>query len=470
MTADQAQQDLIVLSMPPAKKSPLLVFTAAAAAGHTSQPLQLARELVGRGHDVVFMSSTEFRAGVEKAGAEWFECPEFLPAAHEAARQGIPPGPPRMLYDMHHLFIDGMIERAARMRALLEMVREREPEREVIVFAEAASMVMIPFFHGAPLPRGYAKLPKAIGLGVVPLVVRSDDTAPFGPGVPPDASESGRARNNMLYDLMYGGPFKSSDDHFRQVLRDQLGCTREPDGFMFDIWFKACHTMFQMCSPSMDYPRHDLDLRIRYAGALPPRPLDPAFALPSWWAEITANAALPPDSPDRKKVVSVSQGTVNFDYSELLLPTLQGLADRADVLVVAILGSRGATLPPDAEVPANARVVDYLPYDAILAHADVSINNGGFGGFVHGAVNGVPLVLAGVTEDKVEVSAMAEYSGMAVNLKTQRPTPEAVAEAVGRILEEPKFKRRAMRLRQDNRDLDTVNLIEKQILEYAAEG
>ncbi|KAL4870860.1 hypothetical protein BDV12DRAFT_165387 [Aspergillus spectabilis] len=33
------------------------------------------------------------------------------------------------------------------------------------------------------------------------------------------------------------------------------------------------------------------------------------------------------------------------------------------------------------ELPANAKVVDYLAYDAILPHADAFITNGGMEGF-----------------------------------------------------------------------------------------
>ena len=236
---------------------------------------------------------------------------------------------------------------------------------------------------------------------------------------------------------------------------------------MFDAMLDSYDVTFQMCSASLEYPRSDLAPSIRFAGALPHRGLDPKYVYPDWWGEITANAALPHGAPGKKAVVPMAQGTIATNYTELILPALAGLAHRDDIIVIAILGIKGAELPEGHTVPANAKVVDYLPYDAVLAYADVFVTNGGYGGMTHCIINGVPMVVGGITEDKVEVTARVEYAGLGVNLKTQTPTPEAIAAAVDKVLGNPAYKKRALRLRQENEDLDSLSIIEKQIRAFS---
>ncbi|KAI1344214.1 glycosyltransferase family 1 protein [Xylariaceae sp. FL0016] len=464
MTVSQ-KQNPTVLSMARTIKKPLLVFVAMPFTGHTSPPLQLAQELISRGYEVLFISSSEFQAGIEKVGAEWHDFPDAFPPGSLEARGKLPPGPARLLYDQRAIFIDSMPARSQVLRSVLEMVRERDPERKVIIVNESCSFAVLPFMYGAPLPKGYDRFPDVVSMNVIPLIVTSHDTAPFGPGLPPDSSEVGRVRNKFMYDLMYAGPFEEMNQYFQEKLKS-LGCTDLPKSFYFDVLLSSYKTMFQMCSPSMDYPRSDLDLSIRFVGALPTRPVDPAYEFPSWWDDLTRNAALAADAQDRKKVVAVSQGTIATDYSEVLIPAMTGLAGRSDVMQIVILGVRGASLPADTQVPKNAKVVDYVPYDALLPFTDVFVTNGGFGSFVHGAINGVPMVVSGVTEDKMEVTARAEYCGMAVNLKTQTPSSEAIAEAADKIFKDSRYKQRALRLKQDNQDLDAVHIIERQIEVY----
>ncbi|KAI0014934.1 glycosyltransferase family 1 protein [Xylariomycetidae sp. FL0641] len=449
------------------KKKPLLVFVSTPMAGHVLTIIRLAHLLIQRGYDAVFLTSAEFKDRVEKIGAEYYECSVCFPPGVLEAREKIPIGPERSIWDLEHVFLAPMPSRSASMRALLEMVRERDPDRPVIIMNELMSMAPMPFMHGAPLPKGYAAFPKVINLNVLPVLCTSDDTAPCGPGLPPDATPAGRTRNRMLHAMMLGpgSAFSAVDALLRRHLRD-LGCTAAPAASFFDAFFLAADTTFQLSSPSMDYPRSDLPLKIRYAGALPPPAVDAAVPFPPGCPDLRANGALGPEA--RKKVVLVTQGTLNVaDYSELIEPTLAALAPRDDTLVVAILGVRGAALPARVAVPANAAVLDYAPYDQLLPHADALVFNAGYGGYAHAAVHGVPVVVAGVAEDKAEVAARAEHAGLGLNLRTQRPASRDVAAAVARVLREPAFARRAARVALDNRDMDPVHLIDRQIREYA---
>lgn len=158
---------------------------------------------------------------------------------------------------------------------------------------------------------------------------------------------------------------------------------------------------------------------------------------PSWWSQIV--------SPDRP-VVLVTQGTLATNNDELLRPTINGLADE-DVLVVAVTGG-----PDPAELgplPANTRVERFLPFDRLLPLIDIYVTNGGFGGVQLALSHGVPIVAAGKTEDKAEVSARVAHCGVGIDLCTQRPKARHVRAAVRRVLAEPRFTAAARRVQAE---------------------
>ena len=97
-------------------------------------------------------------------------------------------------------------------------------------------------------------------------------------------------------------------------------------------------------------------------------------------------------------------------------------------------------------VPANLRIEEFLPYDRLLPRVDVMVTNGGYGGVHFALEQGVPLVVAGQTEDKTEVTARVAWSGVGINLKAQAPKPEAVRAAVDKVIADPSYRMNAERL------------------------
>jgi UDP:flavonoid glycosyltransferase YjiC (YdhE family) len=179
-----------------------------------------------------------------------------------------------------------------------------------------------------------------------------------------------------------------------------------------------------------------------------------SFREPAWWPELRSG----------RPVVHVTQGTVdNHDLGKLLEPTLRGLADE-DVLVVATTGGR-----PVSElgfpVPANARVEAFVPHDRLLPHVDVMVTNAGYGGVQRALADGVPLVVAGDTEDKPEVAARVAWAGVGVNLRSGRPSAGAVRSAVRSVLDAPGFAARARALQAEfamyDGPLEAARLVEE---------
>jgi UDP:flavonoid glycosyltransferase YjiC (YdhE family) len=144
--------------------------------------------------------------------------------------------------------------------------------------------------------------------------------------------------------------------------------------------------------------------------------------------------------------VLVNQGTIATDASDLIIPTLQALATE-DVLVVATTG--GAPVAAPGPLPPNARVAPFIPFGALLPHVDVMVTNGGYGGVQFALAHGVPLVVAGTTEEKPEIAARVAWSGAGINLKTGTPTPEQIRAAVHDALVTPHYRQNAERIQAD---------------------
>jgi len=104
------------------------------------------------------------------------------------------------------------------------------------------------------------------------------------------------------------------------------------------------------------------------------------------------------------------------------------------------------------------------------------VTNGGYGAVQKALSRGVPLVVAGVTEDKPEVAARVAWCGAGVNLRTGTPTAAAVATAVRAVLAADRYRVAARRLQRSYAAVDTdarvVELLENlRVLPVApAEG
>ncbi|KAF0327309.1 hypothetical protein GQ607_005498 [Colletotrichum asianum] len=417
---------------------PLLLVTSFPGDGHTGPLLRVAAGLVQHGWDVAYLAASQYEPKIRAMGAEFFEAPDpFTPAkfAELGSQRDIPVGPRRYAHTIGCA---------------------RDPGRQIVVVEDGANMASVPWRYGRPLPRGFDEFPRTLGVSPCPLIMQSMDCAPTRLGLPPDTSDSGRLRNAALNQLINDGPFKKLHEKRDAVFRS-LGCTSLPTHTVNDIFFVDYDQTLLLCSPSLEYDLSDKPSTVGFAGCLPRPPLSKNLAYPPWWSDVTNKGE------SGKKVVFVTQGTVNTDPEDLILPTVQGLADRDDVLVIVVLGSRGATLDV-SRLPANARVLDYFPYNAVLAHADVFVSNAGYGGFTHAVVNGVPAVFAGQTEEKAEVAERGSVAGFAVNLRTQTPGAAAVRGAVDKVLADGRYKRRALELMAENEGMESLGVIEKRIL------
>ncbi|MGO8779621.1 MAG: glycosyltransferase [Rhodomicrobium sp.] len=83
------------------------------------------------------------------------------------------------------------------------------------------------------------------------------------------------------------------------------------------------------------------------------------------------------------------------------------------------------------------------------------MTNGGYGGVNQALSFGIPLVTAGLTEDKADVNARVAWSGVGINLATNKAEPRALRDAVLAALNDPDCRNRASLLAKEFAAIDT---------------
>jgi UDP:flavonoid glycosyltransferase YjiC (YdhE family) len=161
-------------------------------------------------------------------------------------------------------------------------------------------------------------------------------------------------------------------------------------------------------------------------------------------------------------VILLTQGTVERDVTKLLVPALEAFKDSSYLVIVTTGGSDTDRLR-DAYAYDNIIIEDFIPFNEVMAYADMYISNGGYGGVLLGIQNGLPLLVAGVHEGKNEINARIEYFKLGVNLKTETPGKEQIKSAVEKIYASPEFTKNVMRLKREFKNYDPAKLFENYV-------
>jgi UDP:flavonoid glycosyltransferase YjiC (YdhE family) len=78
------------------------------------------------------------------------------------------------------------------------------------------------------------------------------------------------------------------------------------------------------------------------------------------------------------------------------------------------------------------------------------------------------MVLAGETEDKPEMCAISEWAGVARNLRTGRPSIEALRDGIEEVLTDPKYKKACQRIQAEIATFDPIRVIAGNMDELTA--
>jgi MGT family glycosyltransferase len=242
--------------------------------------------------------------------------------------------------------------------------------------------------------------------------IRSEGTPPFGPGFKPLPGMLGRIRDGLLRPVVLGAVEK--------VMRPGIAMLREAKGLppvgSADEFFRRSPLMLVTTAEPFEYHHEDWGDDIMMIGA---SAWEPPSEAPDWLDDI--------DRP----LVLVTTSSEFQDDDVLARTALEALAGEP----VSVVVTMPAGVPDDLDVPANARVEQFLPHGPLLERAAVAVTHGGMGGTQKALSLGVPVCAVPFGRDQLEVARRVEVSGSGTRLPAKKLTAErlraAVREAMG---------------------------------------
>jgi len=359
--------------------------------GHAFPMIALGRALAARGHDVTLQTWTRWEEHVRAEGMRFAPAPEYQ--VFPTMKRPLKP------YE-------------AVVRATGDTLPQLEEARPDAVVADILTL--------APALAG-----EKLGVPVATLIPHVDPRP--APGFPPYSMGArlprtalGRALWDALAPLVGRG---------LELGRRELNETRARLGL-----------------PPLDRVHGGISDRLALVATFPqleyPRawPASTHVVGPLQWEQPFGDVEPPPgDEP----LVLVAPSTVQDPEHRLLRAAVRGLAGER-VRVLATTNRRPLAAP--LELPANARLVDWVSYARTMPRCDVVVCHGGHGTVVRALASGCVPVVVPAGGDMNENAARVDWAGAGVRLPRRWADPGPVRLAVRRALREPSLRARAREL------------------------
>src|SRR5215207_5712370 len=356
--------------------------------GHAFPAIALARELRRRGHEVVVETWERWREPVEAEGLAFTGAQEYTVYP--------PPGPDTP---------DGQTAAAA-ARALARLMERFEPDlvvSDILTLAPtlAAEIAGVP--HATLIPHVYP--------------VQQPGMPMYSLGLRPPRTGFGRLAWRATDPLLAMGLRRGRDELNETRARLGLGPIERFHGGISQLL--AIVATF----PQLEYPR-EWPAYVHVTGPL-------LFELPGEEIELPEG-----DGP----LVLVAPSTSQDPECELVRVVLEALADEP-VRVLATTNRHRPEVP--IEVPANAVLVDWMPYSQVMPAADVVISHGGHGTVARALAAGAPVLVCPAVGDMAENAARVAWSGTGLSVPRRLLSRRGIRLAVRRLLREDRFRGRA---------------------------
>jgi MGT family glycosyltransferase len=424
-------------------KGTKILFAAFPGDGHFNPLTGLAAHLKMQGYDVRFYTASNYREKVERLNIPFYPFVKARELDVDKIDETFPDRKhckspvSKLNYDVINVFIKQGPEYFNDLKAI----------RQSFPFDLLIADIM---FTGIPFVKDLMQVP-VIGVGIVPITTNSKDLPPAGMGMTPSYTFFGRRKQDLLRWVGKNLLFAKSNKVMKQVL-GSYGITFKADS-VFDLMPTKCDLVLQTGTPGFEYNRTDLDSKFKYVGPL--LPYTSKKATTPWYDERLSRY---------KKVVLVTQGTVEKDNTKLLVPTLEALRNSEFLVVVTTGGSNTESLRKQYSAP-NTIIEDYIPFADIMPYADAYVTNGGMGGVQLSIENKLPMVTAGVHEGKNEICARVGYFSLGINLKTERPTPDQIRKAVEEVTGNEIYRKNVTGLSKEFSRYNTNELCEQYVRE-----
>jgi MGT family glycosyltransferase len=411
------------------------------AAGHFNPLTGPAVRLAELGHDVRWYAGPEYASRVERLGLEVIPYREAQEITADNVNALFPErqklkGPKAIEFDADVFFARPVLAQFHDIRS----AREQFPFDAVLIDGAFYAGYLVAKRLGVPV--------FVIGSIAAPSLRGSNAVTPFF-GLRPARTFIGRVVNRVARTLLVSGSRKGvetfngflAEEGLPPVsVEDYFDCTLQPD---------VARRVFKIGLPELDFPGAHVPPNTEWVGALLP----------------DRRAAAAPLHPAIKQrsghVIVVSQGTVdNHDPRKLMIPAIKAFA-RADRLVVVVTGGVGTDELRTRYPPDNVLIEDFVDFDLLFPHTELYVTNGGLGGVLLALGRGVPLLVAGTREGKGDINARLAYRGLAVDLRSERPSARALARGAERVLGDKDMKARASAVQTALAKYDSVGIIER---------
>ncbi|EFQ32735.1 MGT family Glycosyltransferase [Colletotrichum graminicola] len=399
------------------------------ATGHVLPMQAVARELVERGHEVVWTTIAPQEARVVASGAKFFPAEEVIKV--DANMDG---ADPKDMAETAEIMFGGRV--TAQVADIRRVLKVFKPD----------------FVLNDALPQGVAALfeldeiPHYATLGVVPLYL---------PDIGPEPIE--HAAQSPL-GLLLSQPQLSLPTINSERQKLGLPALKVTDAFSYSPFLHI-----QASCPSLEFQEGPEPVlpQAQYVGPLVTRVAGANLGVPTWWDDVV-NAT---------SVIGITQGTFAMNPTSLIIPAIQALqGDKRHLLVVP--SKLADEIREKISVEDNVRIAEWVPYDMLLPRCRLLVTNGGYGSVTQALSHGVPLVCAGTSEDKKDTAARVTWVGAGIDLKTDTPSVNQVRDAVHRVLEENTFAKNAAKvgkeLNSQGGAKKACDLLEKAALELGA--
>jgi UDP:flavonoid glycosyltransferase YjiC (YdhE family) len=367
---------------------PLRVLVAAFGdAGHAFPAIALARELAGRGHEVVVETWERWRDPVEALGIGFTAAEEY---------KTFPPPPPG----------SGGPSAASAARALLPFIEGMRPDvvvSDILTLAPALAAEAAGVRRATLIPHVYP--------------VQEDGLPFFGFGLRAARTPVGRALWRAGRPVLDAGLRRGRRE--MNATRAELGLApleRLHGGISEGLALVATY-------PQLEYPRRWPE-HVHVTGPM-------LFELP--YADIELPAG---DEP----LVLVAPSTSQDPEGRLVRVALEALRDEPVRVVATTNREQGA---PAVAAPANAVVVDWLSYSQVMPRASLVICHGGHGTVARTLAEGLPVLVCPAIGDMAETGARVAWAGVGLMLPRRLLRLGPVRLATRRLLGDQRFATQA---------------------------
>jgi UDP:flavonoid glycosyltransferase YjiC (YdhE family) len=369
-------------------------------AGHVFPAIALGKTLAARGHEVVIETWEERRAAVEGEGLGF--------AAAEEYRM-FPPPDPESEEGQH------AAEAALALRPLLRDFQPHVVVSDILTLAPtlAAEEAGIPL--ATLIPHIYPVVEPGLPF--------------FAIGLRPPRTRLGRAIWRTGHDraLRVGLEQGRRDLNIQRARLDLPPIDRFHGGISPDLALVATY-------PQLEYPRR--------------WPQGVAITGPMTFEVPHPEIELPPgDDP----LVLVAPSTAHDSDNHLVRTALAALAEEP-VRVVATTNRVAPQRP--IEVPANARLVEWLSYSQLMPAAAGIVSHGGHGTVARALGAGTPVLVCPIIGDMSETAMRVDWAGAGLSVPWRLCRPAPLRWALRRLLHEPGFTAKAEEIAAWGREND----------------